>query len=55
VPNEIKVEFELKLSTEAGAIVAASGIEANYKVTLKWKRKENEVCLKVGLKESIIT
>ncbi|MEJ5241755.1 MAG: CU044_2847 family protein [Anaerolineales bacterium] len=39
-PDEITVEFGLKMSAEAGAIVAAGGLEANYKVTLKWKRKE---------------
>lgn len=37
-PNEIEIEFGLKMSAEAGAIVAAVGVEANYKVTLKWKR-----------------
>lgn len=39
-PDEIEVEFGLKLSAEAGAIVAAAGAEANYKVTLTWKREE---------------
>jgi hypothetical protein len=38
-PHEMEVEFGLKMSAEAGAIVAATGIEANYKVTLKWKRE----------------
>ena len=37
-PDEIQVEFGLKLSAEAGAIIAASGMEANYKITLTWKR-----------------
>ena len=37
-PHEIEVEFGLKMTAEAGAIVAAVGMEANYKVTLKWKR-----------------
>ena len=35
-PDEIGVEFGLKLSAEAGAFFAAVGAEANYKVTLKW-------------------
>jgi hypothetical protein len=39
VPDEIAVEFGLKMNAEAGAIVAAAGMEANYKVTLKWKRE----------------
>ncbi|MFQ6102584.1 MAG: CU044_2847 family protein [Anaerolineae bacterium] len=36
-PDEIEVEFGLKMSAEAGAFVAAAGAEANYKVTLTWK------------------
>jgi len=39
-PDEIGVEFGLKMSAEAGAFVAAAGVEANYKVTLTWKRRE---------------
>lgn len=35
-PDEIEVEFGLKLSAEAGAIVAAAGVEANYTIRLKW-------------------
>ncbi len=38
-PDEIAVEFGLKLSAEAGAVIAAGGMEANYKVTLKWSKK----------------
>ncbi len=37
-PDEVEVEFGLKMSAEAGAFVAAAGVEANYKVTLTWKR-----------------
>jgi len=37
-PDEISVEFGLKLNAEAGAVVAAAGVEANYKVTLKWQQ-----------------
>jgi hypothetical protein len=37
-PHEMEVEFGLKMSAEAGAFVAAAGVEANYKVTLTWKR-----------------
>jgi hypothetical protein len=36
VPAEIGVEFGLKLNAQAGVILAASGIEANFKVSLKW-------------------
>lgn len=38
-PDEMEVEFGLKMTAEAGAVIAATGIEANYKVTLKWKRE----------------
>jgi len=41
-PDEITVEFGLKLSAEAGAVIAAGGVEANYTVTLKWKREEKK-------------
>jgi hypothetical protein len=38
-PDEIDVEFGLKLSAEAGAFVASAGVDANYKVTLKWRKQ----------------
>lgn len=38
-PNEIGVEFGVKLSVAAGVVLASAGAEANYKVTLKWVRK----------------
>jgi len=41
-PDEIGVEFGLKMNAEAGAVIAAAGVEANYKVTLKWKREEKK-------------
>ena len=37
-PDEIGVEFGLKLTAAAGAVVAVAGVEANYKVTLKWQK-----------------
>ena len=39
-PDEIKVEFGIKLGGKAGAILASSSVEANYKVTLTWKREK---------------
>ncbi len=39
-PDEIGLEFGIKLSAEAGAFVASTGAEANFKVTLTWKRNE---------------
>lgn len=41
-PDETEVEFGLKLSAEAGAVLASAGVEANYKVTLTWKRTEKK-------------
>jgi len=37
-PDEVEIEFGLKLSAEAGAFIASTGVEGNYKVTVKWKR-----------------
>jgi hypothetical protein len=39
-PDEVEVEFGLKMSADVGAFVASAGVEANYKVTLKWKKEE---------------
>ena len=39
-PDEIRLEFGIKLNAEAGAVVASTGAEANFKVTLTWKREE---------------
>jgi hypothetical protein len=41
-PDEIEVEFGLNLNAQAGAFIAAAGTEANYKVTLTWKREEKK-------------
>ncbi|GAB4525721.1 MAG: hypothetical protein Kow0047_34630 [Anaerolineae bacterium] len=41
-PNEVKVRFGLKMSAEAGAIVASASAEANYTVTLTWIRKNKK-------------
>ncbi len=37
-PDEIEIEFGLKMNAEAGVLIAAGNAEANYKVTLTWKR-----------------
>jgi hypothetical protein len=39
-PDEVVVSFGLKLSAEAGAVLASGGVEANYAVTLKWVKKK---------------
>lgn len=41
-PDEVEVEFGLKLTANAGAIISSTGVDANFRVTLKWKpEKEN--------------
>jgi hypothetical protein len=37
-PVEMEVEFAVKLSADANLIVARSGGEANFRVTVKWAR-----------------
>jgi hypothetical protein len=37
-PEEISLEFGLKLNLEAGLIVARAASEANFTVALRWKR-----------------
>jgi hypothetical protein len=38
--DEVAVEFGLKLDGKWGVIVASGGVEANFKVALKWKRSQ---------------
>jgi hypothetical protein len=37
-PDEVNVTFGLKMSAKAGAFIAASAIEANFTVELRWTR-----------------
>ena len=41
-PDEIEVEFGLKLHAEVGAVLVASATEAHYRVTLTWRGGEQE-------------
>lgn len=36
-PDEVNVEFGVKLSAKAGVILASADSEANFKISLKWK------------------
>ena len=38
-PDNIEVEFGIKLDAEAGAMVAKAGTEASFNVTLTWQRE----------------
>jgi hypothetical protein len=37
-PDEIEVEFGIQLSAELGAFVAKASGDANFRVSLRWKR-----------------
>ena len=37
-PDEIRVEFGIRLSAELGAFVAKASGDANFRVSLRWKR-----------------
>jgi hypothetical protein len=37
-PDEVAVEFGVKMSAESGAIIAKASGEANFKINLVWKR-----------------
>jgi hypothetical protein len=39
-PDEVHVEFGIKLSASAGVVLAAAGVEGNYKVTLVWRASQ---------------
>ena len=41
-PREMSIEFGVKMTLKAGAIIASSAAEANFKVTLLWKRDEQQ-------------
>jgi hypothetical protein len=38
-PDEVSVEFGIKMNVEAGLVIARSSAEANFKVTMLWSRK----------------
>jgi len=37
-PEEIEIEFGVSLSAEAGAIIAKTSGEANFRIALRWTR-----------------
>jgi hypothetical protein len=37
-PDEIGLEFGIQLAAEAGAFIASAAAEANFKVSLTWRR-----------------
>ena len=41
-PDQAVVEFGLKFGAKAGALIASADTDANFLVTLTWKRKEGK-------------
>jgi len=41
-PEQVTVEFGIKLSAEAGVVLASTGVEANFKITVLWKRAQTQ-------------
>jgi hypothetical protein len=41
-PQQVGLEFGIKLSAAAGAFIASAGSEANFKVTLSWTRTKED-------------
>lgn len=37
-PDNVGVEFGIKMNAQAGAFIASTAVEANFKITLSWKR-----------------
>jgi hypothetical protein len=40
-PDEVSIEFGVKLTAKAGAIIAVAGTEANFTVKCSWKSRAN--------------
>ena len=41
-PQEVEVEFGVKLSAKLGAFIASSSGEANFKIKLKWVKQDDQ-------------
>jgi Trypsin-co-occurring domain 1 len=41
-PDEVAVEFGVKMNAETGAIIAKASTEANFKINLTWKKAPAE-------------
>jgi len=37
-PDEVELKFGVKLTAQAGAVIAKTGLEGNFEVKLKWTR-----------------
>ena len=43
-PDSLKVTFGVKLTAEAGAVIAKSAVEGNLQVEMEWKRGVQDEC-----------
>jgi Trypsin-co-occurring domain 1 len=39
-PDEVEVEFAVKISADSNVIIARAGGEANFRISLKWARQQ---------------
>ena len=47
-PDEVAVEFGVKLNAETGAVIAKAATEANFRINLKWTRASNAAPVNSG-------
>jgi NTP-dependent ternary system trypsin peptidase co-occuring protein len=40
-PDEVQVDFGVKLNAQAGAVIAKTGVDGHLKITLTWRRTED--------------
>ncbi|OLF14666.1 CU044_2847 family protein [Actinophytocola xanthii] len=40
-PDDVEVEFGVKLNAQAGAVIARTGVDGHLKVKLTWRRTED--------------
>lgn len=40
-PDEVEIEFGVKLSASAGALIAKTGVEGQLAVKIKWQRRND--------------
>jgi hypothetical protein len=39
-PDEVEVEFAVKISADSNVIIARAGGEANFRIALRWSRSQ---------------
>ncbi|VVJ18365.1 Uncharacterised protein [Amycolatopsis camponoti] len=40
-PDEVQVEFGVKLNTQVGAVIAKTGVDGHLKIKLTWRRTDD--------------